>query len=42
MPILVNALENAGCDNQEILMHGRGPGPHLRECHVVDTLLNKS
>src|SRR5690242_426220 len=28
MPILADALEEAGCTDQEILGHCRGPGPH--------------
>ncbi len=41
MPILADALEKAGCDNEEILRHLRGPGPHGRGCFVVDLLLGK-
>jgi hypothetical protein len=39
MPILADALEDAGCINTEILAHCRGPGPHVRGCWVVDLLL---
>jgi hypothetical protein len=42
MPILADALQDAGCDNAEILDHCRGPGPHVRGCWVVDLLLGKS
>src|SRR5207249_1467419 len=28
MPILADALMDAGCDNDEVLDHCRGPGPH--------------
>jgi hypothetical protein len=42
MPILADALEDAGCDNAEILAHCRGPGPHVRGCWVVDLLLGKN
>jgi hypothetical protein len=41
MPILAGALQDAGCDNDEILNHCRGPGPHVRGCWVVDLLLGK-
>jgi hypothetical protein len=41
MPILGDALEDAGCDNADILNHCRGPGPHVRGCWVVDMLLEK-
>ena len=37
--ILADALEEAGCTDAEILSHLRGPGPHVRGCWVVDTLL---
>jgi hypothetical protein len=41
MPILADALQDAGCDNVDVLGHCRGPGPHLRGCWVVDTVLGK-
>lgn len=41
LPILADALEDAGCTNQDILGHCRGPGPHVRGCWVVDLLLGK-
>jgi hypothetical protein len=41
LPILADALEEAGCTDAEILGHCRGPGPHLRGCWVVDLLLGK-
>ena len=40
MPILADALEDAGCDNADILTHCRGSGPHVRGCWVVDSVLN--
>lgn len=36
MPILADALEDAGCDNTDILSHCRYLGPHVRGCWVVD------
>ena len=36
MPILADALQDAGCDSDDILDHCRGPGPHVRGCWVVD------
>ena len=42
LPVLADALEDAGCDNADILAHCRGPGPHVRGCWVVDLLLGKS
>jgi hypothetical protein len=41
MPILADALEDAGCTNDVVLAHCRGPGPHARGCWVVDLLLGK-
>ena len=41
LAVLADALEEAGCDNSELLGHLRGPGPHVRGCHVVDLLLAK-
>lgn len=42
LPILADALEDAGCHDADILAHCRGPGPHVRGCWVVDLLLGKS
>jgi hypothetical protein len=41
MPILADALEEAGCDSADILTHCRGDGPHVRGCWVVDLVLGK-
>ena len=41
-PILADALQEAGCDNQDILMHCRSERTHSRGCWVVDRLLGKS
>jgi hypothetical protein len=41
MPILADALQEAGCDNEDILAHCRGDGPHVRGCWVVDLVLGK-
>ena len=41
MPELADALQEAGCDNQDMLSHCRGPGPHVKGCWVVDLLLGK-
>ena len=38
LPILADALEDAGCAEEAILAHCRGPGPHTRGCWVVDLL----
>jgi hypothetical protein len=42
LPILADALEDAGCDNADILNHCRQPGEHVRGCWVVDLVLGKS
>ncbi|WP_246524616.1 hypothetical protein [Gemmata palustris] len=41
MPILADALQDAGCDATDVLNHCRGPGPHVRGCWVVDRVLGK-
>ena len=41
MPILADALQDAGCDSGNVLEHCRGPGPHVRGCWVVDLVLGK-
>jgi hypothetical protein len=41
LPILADALGEAGCHDAEILAHCRGPGPHTRGCWAVDSLLGK-
>jgi hypothetical protein len=42
MPILADALQDAGCDNDEVLDHCRSPGTHVRGCWVVDQILELS
>jgi hypothetical protein len=42
MPILADALEDAGCDSADVLAHCRGDGPHVRGCWVVDLVLGKA
>jgi hypothetical protein len=41
LPILADALEEAGCDHADVLAHCRGPGPHVRGCWVVDLVLDR-
>jgi hypothetical protein len=41
MPILGDALEDAGCTTEEILEHCRSGCEHVRGCWVVDCLLGK-
>jgi len=43
MPILADALQDAGCDNDDVLNHCRDPQQvHVRGCWVVDGILGKS
>ena len=42
MPILADALEEAGCADDALLSHLRGPGPHVRGCWVLDLLRGRS
>ena len=41
MPILADALEDAGCDSAELLAHLRGDGPHARGCWALDLVIGK-
>jgi hypothetical protein len=41
LPILGDALEEAGCDNTEILTHCRQSGEHGARCWVIDMILGK-
>ena len=42
LPILADALEEAGCSDEAILDHCRAGGEHARGCHVLDALLGRS
>jgi hypothetical protein len=42
LPVLANALEEAGCHAADILGHCRSEGPHVRGCWVVDAVLGKA
>ena len=42
MPVLCDALEDAGCADEAILAHCRGPGQHARGCWLLDALLGLS
>jgi hypothetical protein len=39
MPILADALQDAGCDNDDVLTHCREPRKHIRGCWVIDGVL---
>ena len=36
LPVLGDALEEAGCSDPAVLDHCRGVGPHFRGCWVID------
>jgi hypothetical protein len=43
MPILADALQDAGCNHADVLDHCRDPkGAHVRGCWVVDAVLGKT
>jgi hypothetical protein len=42
MPILGDALLDAGCDVEDVVAHCRAGGEHVRGCWVVDLCLGKS
>lgn len=42
LPILADALMDAGCGDEQVIGHCRSEGPHDRGCWVVDLLLGKS
>jgi hypothetical protein len=41
MPILADALQDAGCELEEILNHCRGEVDHVRGCWAVDLILGR-
>jgi hypothetical protein len=41
LPLLADALTDAGCDDEDLIGHCRGAGPHVLGCRVVDRLLGK-
>jgi hypothetical protein len=42
LPVLADALEDAGCHDESILSHLRGPAPHAQGCWVVDGILGRA
>jgi hypothetical protein len=42
LPILADALEEAGCTEQHLLAHLRQPGVHIRGCWALDAVLGKT
>ena len=41
MPILADALMDAGCGDDRILAHCKEGGPHVKGCWVLDLILKK-
>jgi hypothetical protein len=41
LPLLADALMDAGCADEQVLSHCRSEGPHVRGCWVVDLVLGK-
>jgi len=41
LPILAEAIEDAGCHDADMLAHCRHPDKHVRGCWVVDLILGK-
>jgi hypothetical protein len=41
MPILADALQDAGCDEPEVLEHCRADQPHVRGCWVCEMVLGE-
>jgi hypothetical protein len=41
LPVVADALEEAGCTDEALLGHLRSPGPHVRGCWALDLILSK-
>jgi hypothetical protein len=41
LPLLADALMDAGCGDERVLAHCRNDGPHVRGCWVVDLMLGR-
>jgi hypothetical protein len=41
LPVLADALEDAGCRDEALVRHCRVEGPHVRGCWAVDLILGK-
>jgi hypothetical protein len=42
LPILADALQDAGCDSDLVLNHCRGNTPHARGCWILDAILDRT
>jgi len=41
LPVLADALQDAGCDHDAALAHLRGPGPHFPGCFVLAAICGR-
>jgi hypothetical protein len=41
LAVLADALEEAGCTNEDVLSHCRSPSDHVRGCWLLDLILGK-
>jgi hypothetical protein len=41
LPILADAMQDAGCTDEAALAHLRSPGPHARGCWALDAVLGR-
>jgi hypothetical protein len=41
LPLLADALMDAGCTDQQVFDHCRSEGPHVRGCWLIDLVLGK-
>lgn len=39
LPVLADALMDAGCEDEQVVSHCRCDGPHARGCWVVDLIM---
>ncbi len=42
LPLLADALQDAGCQEEAVLAHCQTTTPHVRGCWLIDALLGKS
>jgi hypothetical protein len=42
LPVLADALEEAGCTDPNFLVHCRRPAEHVLGCWLLDALLGRS
>ena len=42
LPVLAEALQDAGCEDEHLLAHLRSPGPHVLWCWALEAVLGRS